>query len=251
MFAGFLPWETERGSIPGMSKSAEHPHPFVARISLVGRSEGAVKNLAGFRKQHHTVPDAVNATTTAFLGKLCASELAAEAEEIYQRAKAALGYKRAEASLEVASPLAVLTTKDFVFEIAYALSAVDPGRYEVTRTLHGLGRGEVAGRPEFEQLFAGAFGGIVFSLEKGVRVEAVIDAIEALDADSDLTVSYPSDCRHCVLSVASAEANVVCDGATLEMRFPKNGSPRELVAAFAAVRSAFALTKDRVLAGLL
>jgi len=47
------------------------------------------------------------------------------------------------------------------------------------------------------------------------------------------------------------EANVICDGATLEMRFPKNGSPRELVAAFAAVRSAFALTKNRVLAGLL
>ena len=36
-----------------------------------------------------------------------------------------------------------------------------------------------------------------------------------------------------------------------EMRFPKPGSPTELVEAFAAVRSAFALTKNRVLAGLL
>jgi hypothetical protein len=46
-------------------------------------------------------------------------------------------------------------------------------------------------------------------------------------------------------------AAVVCDGATLEMRFDKAGSPRELVEAFAAVRKAFALTKDRALAGLL
>lgn len=234
-----------------MSKSAEHPHSFISRVSLVGRSGGAVKTLAGFKKQHHTVPDAVNATTTAFLGKLCATELATEAEEIYQRAKSAMAYKRADLSLEVTSPQAVLTTKDFVFEIAYALEASDPGRYEVTLTLHELSRGEVAALPEFDGLFAGMFCGIVFALEKGVRVEAVIDAVEALDDDSDLTVSYPSDCRHCVLSVASAEANVVCDGATLEMRFPKNGSPRELVAAFAAVRSAFALTKNRVLSGLL
>jgi hypothetical protein len=35
------------------------------------------------------------------------------------------------------------------------------------------------------------------------------------------------------------------------MRFPRPGSPREVVAAFAAVRSAFALTKNPVLAGLL
>jgi hypothetical protein len=47
------------------------------------------------------------------------------------------------------------------------------------------------------------------------------------------------------------DAAVVCDGATLEMRFAKNGSPRELVAGFAELRRAFALTKARVLAGML
>jgi hypothetical protein len=37
----------------------------------------------------------------------------------------------------------------------------------------------------------------------------------------------------------------------LELSFPQSGSPAELVAAFIAVRAAFALTKNRVLAGLL
>jgi hypothetical protein len=95
------------------------------------------------------------------------------------------------------------------------------------------------------------FGGIVFGLTKGARVEAVIDAVEEKGGAGGLTVSYPSDCRHCVLAVEGVSAEVICDGATLEMRFPRNGSPRELVESFAAVRSAFALTKDRVLAGLL
>jgi hypothetical protein len=44
---------------------------------------------------------------------------------------------------------------------------------------------------------------------------------------------------------------VICDGATLELRFSRSGAPAELVTAFLAVRAAFALTKNRVLAGLL
>lgn len=234
-----------------MPKPAADPSPFVSRLSLVGRTSGLVKNLSGFRKQHHTVPDAVNPATTAFLGKLCAGDLAEEAEQFFQRTKAAFGYKRAELSLEVASPVATLTTRDFTFELAYALEAANPTGYELSRTLHSLGDGVRADRPEFSELFAALFTGLVFGLGKGVRVEAVIDAVEALEDRSDLTVTYPSDCRHCVLQVEGVAAEVICDGATLEMRFPRPGSPAELVAEFAAVRSAFALTKNRVLAGLL
>ena len=197
------------------------------------------------------MPDAVNAATSAFLGKLCASELAAEGEQWFQRAKAAFGYKRAELTLEVASPAAVLAAKNFTLEIAYALEAADPGGYSVTHTLHNLSSGELVERPEFDDLFARMFEGMVFGLTKGARVEAVIDAVEAQAGAGGLSVSYPSDCRHCVLAVAGVDAAVVCDGATLEMRFPRPGSPRELVAAFATVRSAFALSKDPVLAGLL
>ena len=234
-----------------MAKAADHPHQFVSRISLVGRSHGTVKTLAGFKKQHHTVPDAVSAATTAFLGKLCVNELAAEGEQFFQRVKIALDYRRKDLALEVTSPNAVLSAKDFTLEIAYALQARDPAGYEVTRTLHSLRSGELVDLPAFNELFDALFGGIVFGLTKGARVEAVIDAIEARGGEDGLAVSYPSDCRHCILTVEGIAAEVVCDGATLEMRFPRHGSPCELVAAFAAVRAVFVLTKNRVLAGLL
>lgn len=224
---------------------------FVSRVCLIGRSEGLVKTLAGFKKQHHTVPDAVNAATEGFLAKLCAAELAAEAEQFFQRAKAAFGYKRTELALDVSSPTAVLTARDFTLEIAYGLQVADPASYAVTRTLHSLGETAGAAHPELNALFAGQFTGIGFGLVKGVRVEAVIDAVEACGREHGLAVNYPSDCRHCVIAVEGVAAEVVCDGATLEMRFPRAGSPAELVEAFAAVRSAFALSKDRVLAGLL
>jgi len=234
-----------------MPKSANASHQFVSQISLTGYSRGLVKNLAGFKKQHHTLPDAVNATTTAFLGKLCITEITADAEGFFQRAKTLLNYKRTDLALEIASPTAQLTTKDFVLEVSYALEKLQPDRYTITRTLHSLHNGALVERAEFDQLFAGTFSGIVFGLTKGVRVESVIDAVEALEGQASLHVDYPSTCQHCVLTVEGVDAEVVCDGATLEMRFAKNGSPRELIEAFATVRRQFSLSKSQILTELL
>jgi hypothetical protein len=239
-----------------MAKSADDPRTFISQVSLVGRSEGAFKALRGFDRKRHTEPDAVNQATSAFLAKLCAPELAEQAEAFFQNARTALAYKRKDIALDVTSPQAVLSAKDFTFEIAYELTATDPASTTLTRTLHSIKNGDLLRVEEFNALFAGQFSAIAFTLKKGVRVEAVIDAVEALEAEAEnatepLRVVYPSDCSQCTLTVAGVGAAVVCDGATLEMRFDKTGSPRELVEAFAEVRKAFALTKDRALAGLL
>lgn len=237
-----------------MAKSAaDDPRSFISQVSLLGRGGGAFKTLRAFDKSRHTVPDAVNNATSGFLAKLCAPELGEEAEEFFQRARAELSYKRKDVSLDVTSPMAVLSAKDFTLEITYALEAGDPSSYAITRTLHSIKNGDLLRVAEFDALFAGQFSAIAFALKKGVRVEAVIDAVEGLEEDEGamLRVDYPSDCSECTLRVDGIAAAVVCDGATLEMRFERSGSPRELVEAFAAVRKAFALTKDRALAGLL
>ena len=216
---------------------------------MVGRGSGLVKTLGGFRKAHHTVPDAVNAATTAFLGKLCAGDLAEEGEKFFQAAKGALGYKRAQLTLEVASPTAVLTAKDFTVEISYALEANEPARYAITTFLRGL-RSEAVARAEgFSQTFAGRFSEISFTLKKAAKVEAVIDVIEALDGEGGLAVNYPSDYRECMIGVEGVDAEVRCTGGSLEIVFPRAGAPVELIDGFAAVRGAFQINK--VLAGLI
>lgn len=225
----------------------------ISQVRLSGAFGGAVKTLRGFDKSRHSVPDAVNAATSGFLARLCAAELAEEAEDVFQRARAALAYKRKDISLDVGAGQATLTTKDFCWELAYALEEADPARYAATRTLHSLRSGELVRLDEFNALFAGQFDAVVFDLARGVRVEAVIDAIEALDAEAEdaLTVDYPSDCSRCTLSAPGVTAKVECDGATLAMRFARAGSPAECLAEFAALREAFRLSRDAVLAGLI
>ncbi len=233
------------------SASAQDLRGVVARVALTGRTGGRVKQLRGFDKSRHTAPDAVNATTSAFLGRLCAAELAEEAETWFQRTKTALGYKRRDVSLDLASPSAVLTARDFTFELNYALDDRAPDQFTLTRTLHQLNQFALVREPTFDGLFAGTFSELGFHLLRGVRVEAVIDAVEDLNDETRLRVDYPSDCRFCTLSVPGVEAVVTCDGATLTMVFPRSGSPAELFDAFLLVRQAFALSEQPSLAGLL
>jgi hypothetical protein len=225
----------------------------ISQVRLGGGTSGAVKTLRGFDKSRHNVPDAVNAATTGFLAKLCAAELAEEAEALFQNARATLGYKRAALSLDVGPGLAVLTTKDFCWELAYALEPADPARWALTRTLHSLRSGDLVRLDAFNTLFAGQFDAVIFDLARGVRVEAVIDAVEALDPEAEgaLSVFYPSDCSRCTLSAPGVAATVECDGATLAMRLPRAGSPAECLTEFDALREAFRLSKDSTLAGLI
>jgi hypothetical protein len=245
-----------------MAKTSDGISSVVQQIRFVGRGSGAVKTLRGFKKSHHTLPDAVNATTTAFLGKLCADELAEEAEAFFQRAKEVFSYKRKDLALDVISPVAVLTAKDFTLEWTYALDESDPARWMLVRTLHSVCGSWFLGTDECADVFGGLFAELIFALTKDASVEAVIDAVEGLDAADDadaegegsgaaLRVDYPSDCSHCIVSVEGVSAVVKFEGAELSMVFPRGGSPQELLDGFVAVRAAFSLTKNKALAGLL
>lgn len=234
-----------------MATRAEKSSAFVHHVRFIGRSGGLVKSLTGFKKSLHTVPDAVNAATSAFLARLCAAELASEAEAAFQRARAVFEYKRKDVTLDATSPNAVLSAKDFTFELAYALDEADPSSWLLTRTLHGLRSFDFAMTQACDAMFADQFSELSFVLTKGAAVEAVIDAVEGLGSGNALKVDYPSDCSRCVLSVPNVSAEVRFEAGELAMVFQRQGTPRELLESFLAVREAFALTKEPVLADLL
>ncbi len=235
-----------------MPKAGDELTPIIQQIRFVGTSAGTVKTLSAFKKSHHTVPEAVNSATQGFLAKLCADELAAEAETYFQRAREIFGYKRKDLTLDLSSPSATLISRDFTFEVVYGLNETEPAEYVVARRLSAVRHGDFLRTAETDDFFAGVFSELVFALSKGARVEDVIDAIEGLPTDEErsLSVNYPSDCAHCTLAVGGVDAEVRFDGSELAVVFPRSGSPRELVDAFGLVRDAFALTKSRTLAGM-
>ncbi len=234
-----------------MSPEPEFPPSTLAALSLSGQSVGLVKRLTGFRKDRHTVPDAVNAATQAFFARLSAPELAEEAESWFQSAREAFAYKRRDLALDIDPAAAVLTARDFTLDLQWSLSEADPASYTARRTLRDFHNAAFMLGPECDRVFARTFTSMVFTLMRGVAVEAVIDAVEGLPEPEELAVHYPANCAECTLRVPGVRAEVRCTGATLEMIFPDAGSPRELIEAFGQVRAAFRLTRDPSLAGLL
>jgi len=228
--------------------SAEHAK-ILQSFRFSGATAGAFKSLRNFKKSHHTVPDAVNAATSGFLAKLAHDELAEEGETFFQNARTSLQYKRKDIALDVSNGAAVLTAKDFVFEIHYALREADPSEYEVTRSLHSVRSADFLFTQECDALFARIFREVVFTLAKGAPVEGVIDAVEGLKG-SALEVVYPSDYRNCTLSLPDVSAHVRFDGGELAMIFDAPAPPSQLWNQFLELRSAFAMTKNSVIAGL-
>ena len=230
---------------------SELPSTTLSALSLSGASGGLVKRLRGFRKDRHTVPDGVNPATEAFFARICAEDLAEEAEAWFQRIRSAFGYKRAALRLELGAAHALLLARDFSLELTWTLDASQVGHYATTRTLRDLRDVSVVLDPACDSAFAASFTRIVFTLLRGVSVEAVIDAVEALPDTASLRVSYPADCGECTLTVTGVDATVRCTGSSLEMEFGRPASPRELIEAFGEVRAAFRLHEDAALAGLL
>ena len=83
----------------------------------------------------------------------------------------------------------------------------------------------------------------VIAVDSGVAI--------AVASEGAIAVAYPSDCSRCELAVPGVAARVECDGATLALRLPRAAAPDECLREFEAVRSAFSLSRDAVLAGLL
>lgn len=231
--------------------SSEIPSATLSTISLSGASGGQVRRLRGFRKDRHTVPDGVTPATEAFFARICAEELAEEAEDWFQRIRTGFGYKRSELRLELGSANALLLARDFSLELAWALDPSQVGHYTTTRILRDVRDATVVQAPACDSVFHATFSRMVFTLARGVSVEAVIDAVEALPDSAPLHVTYPADCRECTLAVDGVGATVRCTGASLEMDLARAGSPREIIEAFGAVRAAFRLSQDAALAGLL
>lgn len=225
----------------------------IRQIRWTGTTRGLVKNLPAFNKKRHNVPEAATPAAAAFLAKLLAPQIEAEAEAFFQKARAALNYKRADISLSLGESAALLAARDFSLEWSGALDPANPAEWTRTLALHSLRERAVLDSPQFDSLLDGAFTALEFTLSKPVRVEAVIDAVEALDAKGNtpaLAVEYPSNCAHCTLRAKDAGAAAVFTGAELRMEFDRPGSPKELAEAFARIRHAFDLSGAATLSSL-
>ena len=205
--------------------------------SFEGVISGHVKQLSGFRKGIHRVPEISNDTTNRFLARICETDLAEVGESLYQRLRVGLNYKRRDLNLSVESPAALLSGKEFTFEIAYELDNDTPSTYQMITTLSGLNRVEILKSDVFNEICHGLFSQFSYGLTDAVQVEEVIDAVEACSKPG-ITVEYPSDCRECSVFLEGFSGYIKCRQFSLDIMLLTKSSPKTFLGGFEALRGA-------------
>lgn len=223
------------------AKHSDPPVGILRGIRFLGQTTGQIKKLSGFKKGIHALPTAATPTTNAFLGKICDAELKGEAETFFQKSRTLLNYKRKDLQLTAANGSACLLTRDFSLEWQYLIEEETPDCWCRTLILHSIQPEADIHSEAFDEIFSGTFDRLEFTLSQAISIEEIIDTIEALSPPSQLQIDYPSDCKFCTLIAPDITAKIIFTNNSVEMNFPRPGSPGALFSDFLRLRQEFSI----------
>lgn len=207
---------------------------------LAGARAGNVKNLLGFRKGVHRIPNVLpDANYERQFGAICSPDLETLASGLFERLRAARGYKRREINLAADAPSATLTTVDFTVDILYAPGPEEPGDFLLTHDLHTIRDIGVFADGSLNEVFAGVFNKVALSFAAPVSMEEVIDELEEAPGGA-ASLRYPADCHECFLRLPGFIGEVRITAKGLEVISPAAAAPAELVRTFIEASEALA-----------
>ena len=204
---------------------------FLRDLSFVGQLEGLVKRMGGFDKSRHTPPKFASDRAQQFLARLAEPELVEWGEEQFAAFRERLRYRRTDISLAVENGVARVEAKDFILERRYSLIEDEPGSYIAETELRDPGSADLLEEDGFNEAIGPQFERLRCVFKREASVEELIDGIEDAE-EGKIEVKYPSTCEYCDARIEGLDALFRFDAATLEIRFPSYGMPRQLIGAY-------------------
>ncbi len=219
------------------------PNPSSTEASnthLVGTRPGNVKSLLGFRKGVHKIPAILpDVMYERQFASISAPDIEKLGLELFEKLRAARGYKRKEINLNVSSPDATLTTTDFTLDLSYSPDPEDPGDYRLTYDLHSIRDITIFADGSLDAVFTGVFNRVALTFTEPTSVEDLIDELEEKPgASSDLR--YPPDCSEVVMQLPGLVGQVRVTAREFEVVSPAGTSPAGLVKSFVAASEVLA-----------
>jgi hypothetical protein len=199
------------------------------RVLMSSSKSVAVRDLAGFDKKVHRVPDRASAFGEKLVGELTKGELEEEVNRVAKRARDVFGYVRKDVNASVVAGGGSVITPGFEYAVMVGLDSESPAEVIWRRELRKI-EGEIGGA--LDEVFAGLFDRLEMVFEQKQSVEDVIDRIEALRS-KEIAVDYEdTDLSKCEIRVAGFEGRILVTRERLTVLKPGGGSPSELMRSF-------------------
>jgi hypothetical protein len=145
---------------------------------LCGRSQGRIRELAGFQRGRHRVPEGHAAVAADFVDAIAAEQVAARAEQLFRALRTTFGYKRRQLTLSQVCASDSIAGPQFALRLWVEQDPEDPAGFVSTLELGGFSDPRVLVHPDFQGLFNQDCSTLVIALPRPVDVLSQVDALE-------------------------------------------------------------------------
>ena len=205
-------------------------------ISFVGRSKQPVRELSGFDKQRHKLPQHADQYGNKFVGSLASLELEQDLEAVFQNLRNVFKLKRKE--LERSSPVpgcGSIETPHFTYSLNLRLLEENPAISVWERSVNQIKTPDQILTPEFAQSFEGKFDRIEFAFDQRISLEDFVDHLEEMD-DERLDLKYDSQLTGCQIRIIGINATIEVSDCVVAVVHHRLASTSEILSSFLEVK---------------
>lgn len=219
-------------------KATSNPYSrLIGSVAFWAHESSSVKGLSGFKKGY-AIPDRVNISSQTFVAKLAQEQVSQDLDSVFKQLKSAFKFKRTEIRVtDQGDGTGTIITPYFNYSIGVGQDAENPAKVVWHRTIDSIKDSEQIFSDAFASLFEGIFTTVEFTTPQPVDLDALIDAVEALE-DERIAIEYDHNATQCVLRIEGIAGEIQVTQNTLRIVHSTPEAPRNLLRSFLAIQTA-------------
>lgn len=200
------------------------------KATIITSEVGLVRNLPGF-KSNHKPPKEISPYHDSWIKSISYDLIEEELNDISKKLRQKLNYKRIDIQEpKIDDGAGQLSTADFDYVITINQSEVRPDSYVLTRSIENFKNSKILNSPEFNDIFKNTFNELEFYLRKKLNIEEIIDKIENINNEEQISVEYQqTDMNNCTITINGFQGKIVLSERSFSIQMEKKNSPQDLV----------------------
>ena len=207
----------------------ERQQPEMHGVLLALRTTQLVRNLPGYRKGDHRIPEDVNDRTQRFVGRLGGSLVAADLDHVFQSLRTGFRFKRTDlATQETDEGSGSITTPFFRYTSCVYQHPRNADEAIWQRDVSEIVDANQLLSPGFVSVFGETFDTVELVPHSAMNLEKLIDHIEDR-ADPRVSLSYDRNITACEIGIEGVPAKIQVTKDVFQIKHPHPSSPRRLM----------------------
>lgn len=198
------------------------PEKVLDKIEFSSKNYKEIKRLSGFVKGSHSVPKFYNSNTASFVNRISEEEIKKHIEKTSQRLRNLLKLKARDFKLTFNDGVATFECPYFIYSYSVQLNEDELSEAIFTAELYPIDIDKlIEYSNNFDKCFPKWFDYLIYTLNKNINVEELIERIEDADENilADYTFKYDSAKTYISIYNNSLDREIIISERKIEIKF--------------------------------